>query len=77
MRNFRPISTRCWQMYLTLMGFSYKRTKGSHDQWGKGEYRTIPVRGNEKQVPPLHLKTGCSTIGVTMQELYKWADENC
>lgn len=60
-----------------MHGFKYNRTVGSHDQWTKKGYRTIPVWGNEKQIPALHLKTSCSTIGTTLQDLYFWADQNC
>jgi predicted RNA binding protein YcfA (HicA-like mRNA interferase family) len=74
---FKPLSTKCWEQFLTLHGFSCKRTSGSHDQWTKKGYRTIPVWGNEKQIPAFHLKTGCKSIGCTLDELYSWADKNC
>jgi predicted RNA binding protein YcfA (HicA-like mRNA interferase family) len=77
MGNFRPLDTKCWENFLTLMGYEYKRTHGSHDQWIKKGKRTIPVWGNEKQIPAFHLKSGCKTIGCTIEELYLWADENC
>ncbi len=78
MGNFRPIPTKCWESFLKYHGFVYSgRTKGSHDQWTKKGHRTIPVWGDEKQIPALHLKTGCFTIGCTMEDLYKWAEENC
>ncbi len=59
------------------MGYRYRRTQGSHDQWTKAGKRTIPVWGNEKEIPPQHLKTSCRTIGLTLEELYAWADLNC
>jgi predicted RNA binding protein YcfA (HicA-like mRNA interferase family) len=77
MGNFRPLPTKCWEKFLTLNGFKYVRTKGSHDQWTKKKFRTIPVWGNEKQIPAFHLRSGCNTMGITMEELYKWADANC
>ncbi len=77
MGNFRPLDTKCWERYLTLLGYQYKRTAGSHDQCTKRNHRTIPVWGDEKQIPAFHLKTGCRSIGCTIQDLYKWADENC
>ncbi len=77
MGNFRPLPTKCWEAFLTAHGFAYQRTQGSHDEWVISGKRTIPVWGNEKQIPPLHLKTGCSTIGCTMDYLYDWADKNC
>ncbi len=77
MGSFRPLDTKCWEKFLTLKGYQYSRTAASHDQWTKKGYRTIPVWGSKKQIPPLHLKTSCRTIGCTLQELYNWADENC
>ena len=58
-------------------GFKYIRTSGSHDQWKKRGCRTIPVWGDEKEIPAIHLKVSCRTIGVTLEELYAWVDKNC
>ena len=77
MGNFRPLPLRCWEAFLTFNGFICVRTKGSHDQWTKKGYRTIAVWGNEKEIPALHLKTSCRTIGCTLETLYTWADVNC
>ena len=77
MGNFRPLPLKCWEAFLTLHGYIYVRTKGSHDQWTKKNCRTIPVWGNEKEIPAMHLKTSCSTMGVTLTDLYTWADKNC
>lgn len=75
--GFRPLSTKCWEIFLTTKGLKYSRTKGSHDQWTKIGHRTIPVWGDEKEIPALHLKTGCASIGCTADELYAWASKNC
>lgn len=64
MGNFRPLATKCWEKFLTLHGFKYSHTTGSHDQW-------------KKEIPALHLKTGCKTIGCAIEHLYDWAKENC
>lgn len=77
MGNFRPIPTKCWEKFLRMLGYECVRTKGSHDQWVKKGKRTVPVWGNEKQIPPMHLKTVCTSIGWTLEDFYKWADENC
>ena len=77
MGNFRPLPTKCWEKFLTFKNFKYKRTTGSHDQWVKSSFRTIPVWGDEKEIPPQHLKTSCRTIGCELSELYSWADANC
>jgi predicted RNA binding protein YcfA (HicA-like mRNA interferase family) len=77
MGNFRPLRTKCWEKFLAAKGFKHNRTHSSHDQWTKPGYRTIAVWGNEKEIPAMHLKTSCRTIGCTTDELYKWADKNC
>lgn len=77
MGNFRPLPTKCWELFLTFKGFKCIRTTSSHDQWKKKNSRSIPVWGNEKQIPAQHLKTSCQTIGCTLQDLYSWADKNC
>jgi predicted RNA binding protein YcfA (HicA-like mRNA interferase family) len=75
--NFRPLPLKCWENYLTLCGYVCVRTKGSHDQWVKRGCRTIPVWGNEKQIPAFHLKTSCKNLNTTLEQLYNWAKENC
>jgi predicted RNA binding protein YcfA (HicA-like mRNA interferase family) len=77
MGNFRSLPTKCWEAFLTLKGFKYSRTQSSHDQWTKHGHRTIPVWGNEKEIPAFHLRTGCKTIGCKPEELYDWAAQNC
>ena len=77
MGNFRPLPLKCWEAFLTLHGYIHIRTKGSHDQWTKKGNRTIPVWGDEKEIPAQHLKTSCHSIGCTIVDLYKWAAVNC
>ncbi len=77
MGNYRPLQTKCWEKFLTYKGYEYQRTKGSHDQWTKNGHRTIPVWGDEKQIPAMHLHTSCKTIGITLSDVYSWADKNC
>jgi predicted RNA binding protein YcfA (HicA-like mRNA interferase family) len=77
MGNFRPLPTKCWVAFLIFKGFKYKRTESSHHQYTKPGHRTIPVWGNEKEIPAFHLRTSCRTIGCTIDELYKWAEANC
>jgi predicted RNA binding protein YcfA (HicA-like mRNA interferase family) len=77
MGNFRPLPTKCWEKFLTFKGFKYKRTESSHDLWTKPGRRTIPVWGDEKEIPAHHLKTSCRTIGCDLNEVYEWAKGNC
>lgn len=77
MGNFRPLATKCWELFLVTMGYTHNRTASSHDQWTKRGSRTIPVWGKDKEIPAMHLKTSCRTIGCTLEFLYAWADQNC
>ena len=77
MGNFRPLPLKCWEAFLTLHGFIENRVESSHHQWTKKGKRTISVWGNEKQIPAAHLKTGCYIIGCSLNDLFKWAENNC
>jgi len=77
MGNFRPLDTSCWEKFLTFMGFSLNRKSSSHHQWTRNGFRTIPVWGNEKQIPPFHLMRGCESMNTTLEVLYAWANKNC
>lgn len=77
MGNFRPFPLKCWESFLMFNGYIKARTTASHDQWTKKNARTIPVWGNEKQIPAQHLKTSCFSMGISLLDLYKWADANC
>jgi predicted RNA binding protein YcfA (HicA-like mRNA interferase family) len=77
--NYRPVKTKCWENLLTHLGYSCNRTKGSHDQWVKKGCRTIPVWGNEKQIPAMHLKASASTFQPKweLEDVHNWVDKNC
>ncbi len=75
--SYRPIDTKCWEKFLTLHKFQFQRSKGSHFNWTKKGHRTIPVWANEKQIPAFHLRTGCISIGCSLDDLYTWASKNC
>lgn len=77
MGNFRPLPLKCWEAFLTHMGFVKDRITASHHQWTKTGFRTVPVWGNEKEIPAQHLKSSCATMGTNLQALYAWADKNC
>ena len=78
MGNFRPLPTKCWELFLTFKGFKLHRIKSSHHHWSKpGSLRTITFRGNEKEIPAFHLQMCCRTIGCDMIALYEWAQINC
>jgi len=78
MGNFRPLPVKCWEAFLVFNGFKFDRINSSHHHWKKpGILRTVTFWGNEKQVPALHLKTCCRTIGCTIEYLMEWAEKNC
>lgn len=76
--GLRPLATKCFLAFIEFMGFKYSRTESSHDMYTKkGCLRSIVIRKKDKDIPALHLKTNCKTIGCTLPELYKWAEKNC
>ncbi|MCU0361370.1 MAG: type II toxin-antitoxin system HicA family toxin [Bacteroidia bacterium] len=77
MGNNRPLDTKCWISLLKHLGFVHSRTSGSHYSYTRPGYRTIPVWGNEKQIPAMHLRTGARTLGWDLADVYKWAEANC
>lgn len=78
MGNNRPLPTKCFIAFLLMHGLTCDRISSSHHQYKKkGLIRTIPVWGDEKEIPAMHLRTSCKTLGVTMQELYDWAAKHC
>jgi predicted RNA binding protein YcfA (HicA-like mRNA interferase family) len=77
MGNYRPLPTKCWEKFLTQKGYIHVRTKGSHHIWSKNGCRPIPVWGAGKEIPAMHLKTSCGSMGIVLDDLYAWAAENC
>ena len=75
--NFRPLPTKCVEKLLTHLGFKYNRTVGSHDQWTKNGFRTIPVWGAKKEIPAQHIKSNCKILGWEIARVYEWADKHC
>ncbi|AEA42971.1 type II toxin-antitoxin system HicA family toxin [Fluviicola taffensis] len=78
MGNNRPVKTTCFLKYLASKKCIEKRTKGSHTQFKCGScWQSITVRKADKEIPALHIKTNCQTLGVTIEDFYKWAADNC
>ena len=74
----KPTKTKCWEAFLKYHGYEHnKRTKGSHAIWEKSRCRPIPVWGAKNEIPAMHIRSSCLTIGCTVDSFYKWADENC
>lgn len=78
MGNNRPIKTKHWIAFLEAHDCKYARTKASHVHYKcKGCFRTITFRDKYDEVPALHLKTNLTSMGKTLEYLYKWVEENC
>jgi len=76
MGNYRPIPTKSWIKFLEFHGYMLIRIKGSHHIYTKKGRRPIPVWGNEKEIPAMHIKTSCTSIGCSVEDVYKWIEEN-
>ncbi len=64
--------------YLKAHKCTYLRTKASHDHYKcPGCLRTITHREKDKEIPSLHLRTNLFSMGLTIEYLYKWIEENC
>lgn len=49
--SYRPLPTKCWELFLLHHGYQLNRVKSSHHQWTKKGFRTIPVWGKRKTNP--------------------------
>jgi len=76
--NNRPIKTSDWERFLTEHDCEKKRHKGtSHVHYKCPNcIRTITFRGQEKEIPAMHLSTNLRTMGFTLSYLYEWLDKN-
>lgn len=78
MGNNRPIKTKDWLRFLEAKNCKYLRTKASHDHYKCPNcWRTITHKGKDKEIPAEHLRTNLKTMGLTLEYLYNWIDENC
>ncbi len=78
MGNNRPVKTKYWLKFLASRNCRYLRTEASHDHYKCPNcFRTITHRGKDKEIPPFHLKTNLRTMGLTLEFLYTWIEENC
>jgi predicted RNA binding protein YcfA (HicA-like mRNA interferase family) len=68
----KSIETRLFIKFLKSIGLEYKRTKGSHEIWDNINEplleRPVIFRGNEKQIPTMHLHTNLLTLGISHKE---------
>ena len=78
MGNNRPVKTKHWLKFLKEKNCRYLRTKASHDHYKCPSCkRTITHREKDKDIPAMHLKTNLATMGLTLEYLYEWINNNC
>lgn len=77
MGNNRPVKTKDWIAFLKAHDCNYKRTKASHVHYKCPNcIRTITYREKDKEIPSLHLQTNLKTMGLTLDYLYQWIEDN-
>ena len=78
MGNNRPVKTKYWLKFLKFKNCHHVRTKASHHQYKCPKCkRPIVHRESYKEIPAMHLRTNLKTMGLTLEYLYKWIEENC
>lgn len=69
---YQPIKTKVFLKFLKHHK-CYKvneKSGGSHSYWKRpGLTRRIVVRESDKEIPPLHIKTNLSTLGLKFEDL--------
>jgi predicted RNA binding protein YcfA (HicA-like mRNA interferase family) len=72
MGDFRPIKTKLFIKFL-LLHSCYRvnhKSSGSHNYWKRpGLTRRITIREADKDIPPLHIKTNLTTLGLKFSDL--------
>lgn len=78
MGNNRPIKCKDWIKFLDHNGCEKLSHNGtSHEQWKCPNcIRRIVFRSQYKDIPAFHLRTNLKTMGMKIQELYVWIDNN-
>jgi len=70
--DFRPIKTKLFIKFLILHGCFRvgEKSGGSHSYWKKkGLVRRITIREADKDIPPAHIKSNLTTLGLDFQDL--------
>jgi predicted RNA binding protein YcfA (HicA-like mRNA interferase family) len=70
----RPVKTQTFRKFLTHIGLVFIRIQGDHEIWDRPDVpllRPVTFITNEKEVPPMHIKTNLKTIGMSLKEFYK------
>jgi len=75
--NKGPVKTKDFVAFLKYKKCVYKRTEASHDHYKCPNcWRTITIREKDKEVPFFHIKTNSTTMGIKVEEVYNWINEN-
>lgn len=78
MGDFRPIKMKLFLKFLEHHGcYRHGEPKGSHFFWKRpGLTRRIVVREKDKDIPPFHIKTNLSTLGLSFEDLENFINKN-
>ena len=61
-----------FRRFLKSLGLVHKRTKSSHEIWDYPDEskldRPVVFRGDEKEIPPTHIRTNLKTLGLSSRE---------
>tara|TARA_R110002049_G_scaffold85844_6_gene218279 strand:+ start:9199 stop:9435 length:237 start_codon:yes stop_codon:yes gene_type:complete len=75
---YQPIKTKVFIKFLKH-NKCYKvkeKSGGSHSYWKRpGLTRRIVIREADKEIPPLHIKTNLSTLGLKFEDLEKFMNK--
>jgi hypothetical protein len=75
----KPVDTYIFIAFLEHLGLQAVRSKESHEAWNREINpldRPIIFRPSNKQIPPLHIRTNCLTLGWSVNDFWKWVEQN-
>jgi len=76
MSRLAPLDPRLFRKFLTEKGWSFSRTKGSHEIWNREEAKRPVVFQPADDVPIFELMTNLRTMGLTREDLLAWFEAN-
>ena len=73
MPPYQSIPFRKYVRFLKSKRLVLQRTTSSHEIWNhpdKPFLRPLVIRRKDKDIPFLHIKTNCETMGITLERFY-------
>ena len=74
----KPVDTSIFIAFLEHLDLKAKRHKGSHQAWNRDDDpldRPIIIRPKDKQIPSIHIRTNCQTLGWSVNDFWKWVQK--